>query len=99
MFLNSTPTISNWSQDGTEFSVLFDDSIFGDNIEIPDKLAQGGLQYYSLLVGVIKGALEMIQIKVDCSVVRCPFLNGGGPLEVRIKFVKLIEDEVPPSDF
>lgn len=99
MFLNTTPTLSNWSQDGTEFSLVCDEAIFGENIEIPDYLAKGGLQYHSLLVGVIKGALEMIQIKVDCSVVRCPLLNAGGPLEVRIKFLKLIEDEIPPADF
>lgn len=99
MFLNVTPTVTNWNQDGTEFSLICDEAIFGDNLEIPDYLSKGGLQYHSLLAGIIKGALEMIQIRVDCSIARCPLLSGAGPVEVRIKFLKLMEDEIPPSDF
>lgn len=61
MFLNITPTITNWSSDNKQFSLVFDENPLADFVELPDDgRAQDELWFSNILVGVLRGALEMV---------------------------------------
>lgn len=63
IFLNITPTVANWSQDGKSFHLVFEENPLADFVELPDDgRAQDELWYSNILCGVIRGALEMVRI-------------------------------------
>ncbi|KAF3129808.1 transport protein particle 22 kDa subunit [Orbilia oligospora] len=98
MFLNITPTIANWSSDNKQFSLLFDENPLADFVELPDDgKAQSELWYSNMLCGVIRGALEMVQMSVDAHFVS-DVLRGNDTTEMRINLIRYIEDEMPQDD-
>ena len=61
IFLNITPTITNWTVDNKQFSLVFEDNPLADFVELPDDgRAQDELWYSNILCGIIRGALEMV---------------------------------------
>lgn len=63
VFLNITPTITNWTADNKQFSLTFDENPLADFVELPDDgRAQDELWYSNILCGVLRGALEMVRI-------------------------------------
>lgn len=64
MYLNVQPTISNWSPAADEFSLLFDSNPLTEFVELPADLSN--LRYSAILSGCIRGALEMVQLEVQC---------------------------------
>lgn len=61
MFLNITPTITNWTTDSKQFSLIFEENPLADFVELPDDgRAQDELWYSSIFCGILKGALEMV---------------------------------------
>ena len=58
MYLNITPSITNWSPGNDEFSIILDSNPFAEYIELPDHLTN--LRYCNILPGIIRGALEMV---------------------------------------
>lgn len=61
IFMNITPTITNWSSDSKQFSLIFDENPLADFVELPDDgRAQDELWFSNILVGVLRGALEMV---------------------------------------
>jgi hypothetical protein len=63
IFLNITPTITNWSSDSKQFSLVFDENPLADFVELPDDgRAQDELWFSNILVGVLRGALEMVML-------------------------------------
>ncbi|EWC45806.1 trafficking protein particle complex subunit BET3 [Drechslerella stenobrocha 248] len=98
MFLNITPTIANWNSDGKQFSLLFDENPLADFVELPDDgKAQAELWYSNMLCGVIRGALEMVQMQVDAHFVS-DLLRGHDTTEMKITLVRYIDDELPQDD-
>ena len=62
IFLNITPTITNWTADGKQFSLLFDENPLADFVELPDDgRSQDELWFSNILCGVLRGALEMVR--------------------------------------
>jgi trafficking protein particle complex subunit 3 len=60
MFLNITPTVTNWTADNKSFSLLFDENPLADFVELPDDgKSQDELWFSNILCGVLRGALEM----------------------------------------
>lgn len=69
IFLNITPTISNWSSDNKQFSLIFEENPLADFVELPDDgRAQDELWFSNILVGVLRGALEMVCTEWGCTV-------------------------------
>lgn len=98
MFLNITPTIDNWTADNKQFSLFFDENPLAEFVELPDDgRAQRELWYSNILAGVIRGALEMVQLEVETEFVS-DVLQGSEFTELRVKFVKFLEDEVPAGE-
>ncbi|KAF1808212.1 BET3 family protein [Eremomyces bilateralis CBS 781.70] len=98
MFLNITPPITNWSGDNKQFSLIFDENPLADFVELPDDgRAQDELWFSNILCGVIRGALEMVQLQVEAHFVS-DVLRGNDTTEMRISLIRIIDDEMPPDD-
>ncbi|EKX45972.1 trafficking protein particle complex subunit 3 [Guillardia theta CCMP2712] len=95
MFLGVTGNISNWNQEDTEFSLLLDDNPLVDFVEIPDDLKE--LKYCNILCGVIRGALEMVNLRVECEYTKCT-LWGDDCMEIRVRLLEKLEDKYPFDD-
>lgn len=66
IFLNITPTVTNWTADNKQFSLLFDENPLADFVELPDDgRAQDELWFSNILCGVLRGALEMVRRMCD----------------------------------
>jgi len=107
-FLNTTAAVKDWSADGREFTLAFEADGGGgpgllgmEWVELPEQ-AIGTLQYGAMLPGVIRGALEMIQLQVECAIVYDLLRSGekkeGTVMELRIKIVRRLDDAAPPDD-
>ncbi|XP_035835589.1 trafficking protein particle complex subunit 3 isoform X4 [Helianthus annuus] len=63
MFLGVTASVSNWDTEGTCCSLILEDNPLVDFVELPDTCQ--GLNYCSILSGVVRGALEMMDMDSD----------------------------------
>jgi hypothetical protein len=61
VFMNVTPVVTGWTQDGKGFGLVFEENPLADFVELPDDgRAQEELWYSNILCGVLRGALEMV---------------------------------------
>lgn len=81
MFLGISPDVTSW-KDNTSFSLVFTDNPLADFVELPPQY--GELNYCNILAGVIKGALEMVQLQVECKFVK-DVLKGDDSTELRVE--------------
>ena len=114
IFLNITPTVTNWTADNKSFSLLFDENPLADFVELPDDgRAQDELWFSNILCGVLRGALEMVYLllhgtatvsnlqQVQMSIEAhfvSDILRGNDTTEMRVTLLRMIEDEMPPED-
>lgn len=69
-----------------------------DFVELPeDGRATEELWYSNVLCGVIRGALEMLQVQVEVQFVG-DVLRGDASTEIRVIFVRMIEEGQPLND-
>jgi len=95
MYFGSSPSISNWSAGNDEFSLMLDNNPLTEYVELPDSLLN--LKYSNIFAGAIRGALEMVQIEVSTYFVQ-DYLKGDSTTELRVKFVKKLEDALPAGE-
>ena len=80
------------------FTLQLDENPLADFVELPDDgRAQDELWYSNILCGVIRGALEMVQMQVECRFLR-DVLRGDDTTELKVTLLKVLEDEMPPDD-
>ncbi|KAK1745651.1 trafficking protein particle complex subunit 3 [Skeletonema marinoi] len=96
MFLGVTAEVGGFSQDQRSFSVYLQDNPLSTFVELPSESAQGGddlrrLKYSQILCGVIRGALEQVNLKVECSIVR-DTLKGDEVNEIRVDLKEVLAD-------
>uniref|UniRef100_A0A8C8IQ69 Trafficking protein particle complex subunit n=1 Tax=Oncorhynchus tshawytscha TaxID=74940 RepID=A0A8C8IQ69_ONCTS len=95
MYLGITPSVTNWSPAGDEFSLILESNPLVDFVELPDN--HSSLVYSNLLCGVLRGALEMVQMAVEVKFSQ-DTLRGDNVTEIRMKFIKRMEENLPAGD-
>lgn len=95
MYLGINPSITNWSAAGDEFSLILESNPLTEFVELPD--SHVNLKYSNIIPGVIRGALEMVQTEVVACFVHDQ-LKGDTTSELRIKFVRRLEDAIPAGE-
>ena len=82
MFLNISADVTNWEADDAAFTFSFGENPLSDFVELPAHLQE--LKYCNVLCGVIRGALEMVQVQVDVTFVK-DILCGDARNEIRVE--------------
>ncbi|KAF2074348.1 hypothetical protein CYY_004324 [Polysphondylium violaceum] len=93
MFLGVTCQVTDWDTEKKEFHLIIDDNPLSDFVELPDHLKHK-LYYSNILCGVIRGALEMVQMKVKCTFVKCS-LSDDNTCSIKVVLEEVLSDLVP----
>ena len=89
MFLGISADVTSWNNTQTSFSLLLYENPLTEFVELPPQYS--GLIYSNVLCGAIRGALEMVGIKVECRFVR-DTLRGDEVNEIQVAIVERIEE-------
>ena len=95
LFLGIGTRVGEWNPEGTECVITLDTNPLADFVELPEKYRD--LSYSQMLCGVIRGALEMVSVRVTCEWAR-DALRGGDEYALRLRFVEYITHEMPEFD-
>lgn len=93
IFLNITPLIDNWNSNKDTFSLILVENPLAEFVELPQD-ARKQLWYSNIICGVLKGALEMVQLDCDVNFVS-DVLRGDASTEIKVKLNKILKDEIP----
>ncbi|EIW68427.1 BET3 family protein [Tremella mesenterica] len=81
----------------TEFILTFDENPLAEFAELPRDAKEGGLWFSNVLGGVIRGALEMIQLQVETEFLS-DVLRGDESTELLVRLVRVLDEEQPEND-
>ena len=95
LFLGIGTRVGEWNPEGTECVITLDTNPLADFVELPERYRD--LSYSQMLCGVIRGALEMVSVRVTCEWAR-DALRGGDGYALRLRFVEYITHEMPEFD-
>lgn len=96
MYMNTSVSVDKWSEDGKEFSLIIEENPFTEFLTLPEKLINENLLYCNMFCGIIRGALEVLHMHVDVSLISNDFPSSQ--TEIRVKFCKFIEEDMPLSN-
>lgn len=95
MFLGAPASVGAWNAEGTECTLTLEDNPLAEFVELPEGL--GGLRYCNVLPGVIRGALDTVNIAVECELVK-ETVRGDDATEMRLKLVAAQPEAYPFKD-
>ncbi|KAL7475662.1 hypothetical protein ACHAW6_001571 [Cyclotella cf. meneghiniana] len=96
MFLGIQAEVGGFSQDQRSFSIYLQENPLSTFVELPGDEQSGGddlrrLKYSNVYCGVIRGALEQVNLKVECNIVR-DTLKGDEVNEIRVELKEVLAD-------
>eukprot|EP01114_Cavostelium_apophysatum_P018445 TRINITY_DN5703_c0_g1_i2.p1 TRINITY_DN5703_c0_g1~~TRINITY_DN5703_c0_g1_i2.p1 ORF type:complete len:215 (-),score=28.10 TRINITY_DN5703_c0_g1_i2:166-786(-) len=97
MFLGVTAQVANWDTKNNEFSLILEDNPLTEFVELPENFSSSNFYYSNILCGVVRGALEMLQMRVECKFVRC-VLRGDDASEIKVTLKEMMLEEIPVGD-
>jgi len=95
-FLGVTASVSNFDEKKQEFTLLLEDNPLTDFVELPEEY-KDQLIYSSILCGVIRGALEMVQMRVECSFTK-DALRGDDITELKVHLLEIMKEDMPSDE-
>jgi trafficking protein particle complex subunit 3 len=96
MYLGTVPKVTSWNDEGTICHLQFPtEHPLEEFVEIPEKLK--GLKYSQILCGILRGSLEAVSMKTNCTIVKDRLL-GAETTEIRIGLVE-IQREMAGEDY
>ena len=95
MFLGVSPSVGNWNGDESEFSLVMDENPLADFVDLPKEYSN--LFFSNILCGVIRGSLEMVNMKVEVKFVK-DVLRGDDSTEMRVSFKEFLSEARPIND-
>lgn len=87
MFLGITAEVTRWREDGRQFSLVFKSNPLGEFVELPQELHD--LDYSALICGALRGALHMLQMSVECQIVK-EEVKGAPESEMRVTLKEIM---------
>jgi len=101
LFLNIQPQVENWSNENKICSLIIPEpNPLTEFVELPvstDSKITKELWYSQILCGVLRGALQMVQLDCDAYFVK-DVLRGDERTEMKLKLNKVLKDEVPAGE-
>ena len=96
MFLGVTAEVANFDSEGKAFSLILRENPLADFVILPAAYANK-LWYSNVLCGVIRGSLEMLNMKVH-AYFRKDILRGHDCTEIRVELKEIIKDKYEEDD-
>ena len=78
-----------------EFSLQLGENPLAEFVELPDEYSK--LEYSNLLCGVLRGALEMVQMRVECTLTK-DTLWGHEVMEIHVVLKEMLAEEYQDDD-
>lgn len=97
IFLNVVPRVEQWAPSGKACVLVLDENPLAEFVELGEAERRGGLWYLNVLVGVLKGALQSVQLEVEAEFVK-DVLRGDETTEMKLRLVRVLKDEVPVGE-
>ena len=88
MFLGVVAEVVDWNEDNTAFTLKIGDTPITDFVEVPEKYKD--IKYSNIICGAMAGALEMVQLHVECSMLK-DMLAGDEWNEIRVELKGVLE--------
>ena len=79
----------------SEFTLQFAENPLADFVELPEQYTS--LAYSNMLCGVLRGALEMVQMRVECTLTK-DTLWGDDVTEIKVVLKEMMEEEYQDDD-
>jgi hypothetical protein len=95
LFLNATASVTGWNSEGTACTISISGNPLTDFVRLPSEL--GKLQYNNIVCGAIEGALEMINVEVECECVK-DVLWGDETTELKLLLIENKTEVFPFKD-
>lgn len=90
MFLGINVDVKQWNGGETSCHLVFNENPLADFAELPREMADS-LWYSNMLCGILRGALEMVQMRVNV-VFLSDSLRGDDTTEIRLEYKGTIEE-------
>ena len=97
MFLGITANIvpKDWNKEKDDFILQIDDNPLIPFVELPEESKE--LRYCNMLCGVLRGCLEMVQMRVECEIIKDKLRNDD-TTQIKVVLVEKLQDEIPVGE-
>ena len=94
--VNAVPHSNSEDKVLEQYSIILRENPLADFVVLPPQY-QDSLWYSNLLCGVIRGALDMLNMKVNCFFVH-DVLKGSAQTEIRLQLREIVKDKYEEDD-